>query len=147
MGRTIGRVLAPIGALGLVVLVVTFLGSSELLAGEERPEEVSTVASTQTTIIDLSQPAPTTTTLPAEGAGADGSTTTSITSAEQQATSSTMPAATAANGATTYTVKPGDSPYSIARQFDISTARLMEANGIDDPRVLRPGTVLSIPTE
>lgn len=46
----------------------------------------------------------------------------------------------------TYTVASGDSPSEIAKQFGISTEALMEANDITDPRRLRVGQVLVIPT-
>jgi LysM repeat protein len=46
---------------------------------------------------------------------------------------------------TSYTVRPGDTLSEIADRFHISTADLMEANGIDDPRALREGQELVIP--
>jgi len=45
----------------------------------------------------------------------------------------------------TYTVKPGEVLYSIARQLGVKTADLQAANGISDPRKVRPGTVLKVP--
>jgi LysM repeat protein len=47
----------------------------------------------------------------------------------------------------TYTVLDGDSPYSIAQRFGVSTQELMVLNGIDDPTDLRAGTVLRIPAK
>jgi LysM repeat protein len=152
MGRAIGRVLAPIGTLGLIVLVLSLLGSSELLAGQERSEEMSSAPTTQTTLIDLSEPTSVSTTVPADQSGSEVGVDSGSASGAAS-TSTTSPAAddagsgAAGTDATTYTVKPGDSPYSIARQFGVSTASLMEANDIADPRVLRPGTVLSIPAD
>jgi LysM repeat protein len=43
-------------------------------------------------------------------------------------------------------VQPGESVYGIAKQFGISQDALMKANGIDDPRKLRAGARLSIPS-
>lgn len=71
------------------------------------------------------------------------------------ATPSAAPADTAAaeapadagDGQGTYTMKPGDSLYTIARQHKVNYAELQQANGITDANVrkIRPGTVLKIP--
>lgn len=45
----------------------------------------------------------------------------------------------------TYTVKDGDSPTSIAEQFDTTAEAIMEANGITDPTQLEVGQQLIIP--
>jgi len=42
-------------------------------------------------------------------------------------------------------VKPGQTLYRIARSYGLTTAELMEANGIDDPRTLAVGQELVIP--
>jgi hypothetical protein len=56
------------------------------------------------------------------------------------------PSPTLATGARrTYVVKAGDSPNSIAQQFGITAAELMQANNITDPRALRIGQELTIP--
>ena len=47
----------------------------------------------------------------------------------------------------TYTVKAGDTPGAIARQFNISPEALMRANNITDARTLRAGQELVIPPE
>lgn len=156
MGRAVGRVVAPFGALALVVLAVFLLGSSDVLAGREHPRSVSPPTSTLTTVIDLGASSGATTTIsPQEATAADpeagggsGSTTTD-TSGGPDAPSSAGGSTGGGSGggeSTLYTVKPGDSPYSIAREFGVSTARLIEVNGIDDPRSLRPGAVLTIPS-
>ena len=44
-----------------------------------------------------------------------------------------------------YIVKPGDTLSTIAAQFNISTAALMQANGITNPNVLAVGQQLIIP--
>lgn len=44
-----------------------------------------------------------------------------------------------------YKVQPGDSFGSIAKKFSVSSAELMRANGISDPKKLRAGKVLIIP--
>lgn len=56
------------------------------------------------------------------------------------------PAATA-DMAGSYTMKPGDSLYTIAREHKVNYAELQRANGITDQNVrkIRPGTVLKIP--
>jgi murein DD-endopeptidase MepM/ murein hydrolase activator NlpD len=45
-----------------------------------------------------------------------------------------------------YKVKSGETIYSIARNFAISPSALMEANEIDDPRILQIGETLLIPS-
>lgn len=45
----------------------------------------------------------------------------------------------------TYTVKPGDSLYQIARSRNVNYAELQSVNGITDPRRVMPGTVLRVP--
>ena len=45
----------------------------------------------------------------------------------------------------TYTVKPGDSLYSIARSNSVKFSELQQVNGISDPRRVKPGMVLRIP--
>ncbi|MEO6053457.1 MAG: LysM peptidoglycan-binding domain-containing protein [Chthoniobacterales bacterium] len=45
----------------------------------------------------------------------------------------------------TYEVKKGDNPFSIAKKFKVSSAELLKANGIDDPKNLQIGQKLKIP--
>jgi LysM repeat protein len=45
----------------------------------------------------------------------------------------------------TYVVKAGDSPTSIAKQFQVKTDDLMTVNNIQDPSKLQIGQVLKIP--
>ncbi len=45
----------------------------------------------------------------------------------------------------TYQVQAGDSLYRIARQHDVRVADLQRANGITNPRQLKPGTTLHVP--
>lgn len=47
--------------------------------------------------------------------------------------------------ARTYTVKPGDNPGSIARQFGVTPEALLQLNNITDPLRLQVGQVLKIP--
>jgi membrane-bound lytic murein transglycosylase D len=56
------------------------------------------------------------------------------------------PPASSATGGRHHVVQPGESVYGIAKQFGISQDALMKANGIDDPRKLRAGARLSIPS-
>lgn len=44
-----------------------------------------------------------------------------------------------------YTVKPGDTPGAIAREFGITVEALLRANNIQDPRTLQVGQTLQIP--
>ena len=44
-----------------------------------------------------------------------------------------------------YTIKPGDSLYNIARQNRVKLDDLQRFNGINNPRLVKPGTVLKIP--
>ena len=45
-----------------------------------------------------------------------------------------------------YTVKPGDTLYIIAQQFGSSVEAISKLNHIDDPRTLRAGVTLRVPT-
>ncbi|MGC2445086.1 peptidoglycan DD-metalloendopeptidase family protein [Candidatus Binatus sp.] len=47
--------------------------------------------------------------------------------------------------AATHVVAPGETIYHIATEYGVSVGRLMAANGINDPRDLRVGQVLTIP--
>lgn len=55
------------------------------------------------------------------------------------------PTPTRRTTAITYVVKPGDTLSTIAASFNISTAALMQANGITNPNVLAVGQSLIIP--
>jgi LysM repeat protein len=46
---------------------------------------------------------------------------------------------------TTYLVKPGDTIWRIANEYQVDQQALMKANGLDDPRKLRSGMSLVIP--
>jgi len=45
-----------------------------------------------------------------------------------------------------YTMQPGDSIYAIARSHGVTAAEMQRVNGISDPRSVRVGTVLKVPT-
>ena len=47
---------------------------------------------------------------------------------------------------TTYTVQPGDTLSVIARKFVVTVAAIVAANNISDPRLIKPGQVLTIPS-
>lgn len=65
---------------------------------------------------------------------------------QQAANASSEPAADApSDWNRTYTVRPGDSMYSIARQNGVKLADLERNNGIADSRKVKPGTVLKVP--
>jgi LysM repeat protein len=53
--------------------------------------------------------------------------------------------ADAADAATTYTVRMGDSAFLIARQFGVAQGDLLTANGITNPNRVYVGQVLTIP--
>ncbi|CAA2141553.1 LysM peptidoglycan-binding domain-containing protein [Hyphomicrobium sp. ghe19] len=89
--------------------------------------------------------------LPAAGASSDRSSVAAA-KAVEAATPLSVPLAPAApevvanyNG--TYTVKPGDSLYGVARSNNVKLAELQQVNGISDPRRVKPGTVLKVPGE
>lgn len=48
-------------------------------------------------------------------------------------------------GAATYTVRPGDTLWAIARRFGTTVQALVRANHIADPNLIYPGQVLTIP--
>ena len=50
-------------------------------------------------------------------------------------------------GAKVYTVAKGDNPVNIAKKFKVSYDDLLAANHIDDPRKLKIGQKLTIPTK
>ncbi|MFP3423109.1 LysM peptidoglycan-binding domain-containing protein, partial [Bacillus sp. SIMBA_161] len=50
-----------------------------------------------------------------------------------------------ATGGTTYTVKAGDTLYSIAKKYKLTVAALAKANNITNYNLIRVGQVLTIP--
>jgi len=55
------------------------------------------------------------------------------------------PATTSASQASSYEVKPGDTPWAISRKFNIPFNTLMKENGISDAQSLQIGQKLRIP--
>ena len=49
------------------------------------------------------------------------------------------------DGSATYTVRPGDTLWAIARRFGTTVEALVQANDIPDPNLIYPGQVLTIP--
>ncbi len=172
MGTAIARVLAPFLALAAFMALIGALAESDLLAGELRPVETGVATpSTRTTVIELFGPGatgPTGAESPeagtdtgssdsgamdpgvsspgTDGAGGDSATTTiDPTQAGGDGSGGSDAGEATAEEPRTYTVKAGDSPYEIARQFDVTAVELMELNGIGDPTELQVGTVLRIP--
>jgi LysM repeat protein len=45
-----------------------------------------------------------------------------------------------------YTLQPGDNLYMVSRKLEVSYNDLMQANGLNDPRQLRVGQKLKVPT-
>lgn len=62
-----------------------------------------------------------------------------------EASKSPEPITAAANGSTTYVVKKGDNPYSLAHRFHVSYSELLKINNITDPKKLQIGQKLIIP--
>jgi LysM repeat protein len=60
-------------------------------------------------------------------------------------TATPTPTASPPSGQTTYTVRTGDTLYSIALRFGVTVQDLMAANGITNPNYIRVGQVLIIP--
>ncbi|WP_233208611.1 LysM peptidoglycan-binding domain-containing protein [Planomicrobium sp. MB-3u-38] len=56
-----------------------------------------------------------------------------------------LPSSPPASGGTTYTVKAGDTLYSIAQRFNTTVAKIAAANNIANVNLLRIGQVLIIP--
>ena len=48
--------------------------------------------------------------------------------------------------ASEYTLQPGDNLYMVSRKLEVSYNDLMQANGLSDPRQLRVGQKLKVPT-
>lgn len=55
------------------------------------------------------------------------------------------PAPAPAAPASTYTVQPGDNPWSIAKKHGVKLEDLLKANEIKDPKNLKIGDVLKLP--
>ena len=83
------------------------------------------------------------------GGGSSSSSSSSASSSSSSSTSAAKPAgnsAAAATGHTTYTVRSGDSFYSIAKNYPgVSAQNIMDYNGVSSSS-LKPGMVLKIPT-
>lgn len=88
-------------------------------------------------------PAPTPSRSPAATATATATTTPSPAAPSPTARVTPSPGPTASHR--TYTVRPGDTLSGIAARHGTTVAAIVKANGIKDPRTIRPGQVLIIP--
>jgi len=111
----------------VVLLLVTIIGCG----GGDEAEPSPRVQKTATTpaILPIVTPTP-------------GAATTPQPSPEASAHPDDNPAA---SQETTYTVQAGNTLQSIASEFDLDIAELMEANDISDPAALQEGQVLKVP--
>lgn len=155
------KYLAPVAFLALAVGLVSLLSVSGALGGSPRP--VAPESSTPATVV-LELPADPSAPpveenrnggLPEEESEApDQSPGANEEPASSEGTETTTPVSeqgevppgvTPAGGS--YTVQPGDTPYSIARALGVSLDSLLQANGIADPTTLQIGDVLQVPGE
>ncbi|NLP36676.1 MAG: LysM peptidoglycan-binding domain-containing protein [Firmicutes bacterium] len=49
--------------------------------------------------------------------------------------------------AATYTLRQGETVWTVAKRYNVDTNAVLRANGITDPKKLRAGAVLTIPTD
>jgi LysM repeat protein len=133
----------------LVLVVGLFYGLTWVLGGGlpfggSRSRTPTPGAQTIATASTASTPG--TAALPTPGSGASPSPSPQLSGSPATSGPGTPgPGATPTPAGQTYTVKPGDTPGSIARQFGIPTDVLMRANNITDARALKPGDRLQIP--
>jgi LysM repeat protein len=117
---SLGRLVGPIGLIGLVLLGT---------ACQPKPVGLPTLTLTPSGVA-ATTPART----PAESA-----------SPPPQTAAARTPGALPTWTPVVYTVQPGDSLSGIALRFDVPIEDLAEANGIEDPNVIRAGQRLIIP--
>ena len=122
---SLGRLVGPIGLIGLVLLGT---------ACQPKPVGLPTLTPTPSGVASTT-PAGT----PAASASAPPQTAAAQTAAMQ--TPGALPTWTPV----VYIVQPGDSLSGIALRFDVPIQDLSEANGIEDPNVIRAGQRLIIP--
>jgi LysM repeat protein len=78
------------------------------------------------------------------GANASGPSSPSGASTSSPAPTSRVSATSAISASRTHTVKAGEFPATIARQYGMTTGELLALNGITDPRKLQVGQVLKV---
>lgn len=140
--RSYLRAVTPFLVLVVWVGSVLGLSASGAVPLREGRADLSVPSTTSTVVIVL------------EEAGPGGPPDTDATEEEGRnltTSTSAAPAETESGAGTpteeTYVVEEGDSPHSIAADLGVSVERLMELNGIDDPRNLKVGAVLVVPEE
>lgn len=79
-----------------------------------------------------------------ESAGDSGSTPAATSTTSESEKTSTTPKKSSSSSSKRYTVKPGDTPSSIAEKAGIPLDRLLELNPDIDPQALSPGQKLKL---
>lgn len=137
-------------ALVALLLAVFMLLAVACGGGSAAPPTATAAPTASPTPAATTSPGPTATQpTPTPAESPTGSPTTpppSPTATASPAPSPTAPASPTATPATTYTVQPGDTLFSIARRFGTTVDALATANNIDDPSQIRAGQVLVIPS-
>lgn len=79
-----------------------------------------------------------------ESAGDSGSTPAATSTTSESEKTSTTPKKSSSSSSKRYTVKPGDTPSSIAEKAGVPLERLLELNPDIDPQALSPGQKLKL---
>ncbi|MFH1141912.1 MAG: LysM domain-containing protein [Chloroflexota bacterium] len=110
-------------------------------SGESRPSLKATVYALSAVVVVLVVAA----FYLAAGQGRTGPAASFTPTPSPTATPLPSPTATPTPGPTIYTVVPGDTLYKIAQQYSVTIEAIVQANKLQDPRMLRIGQELIIP--